>query len=68
MREDDDLGTPADIAAYLHTSISALAMLRHRSTGPPYIKAGRRVLYRWGDVREWLNRNTMLLISGQSNG
>jgi len=28
------------------------------STGPKFIKRGSRVLYRWPDVLEWLDRNT----------
>jgi Helix-turn-helix domain len=52
------LATPAEVAEYLHTSTASLAQDRYRGTGPKYIKRGSRVLYRWSDVLEWLERNT----------
>ena len=54
----DDLGTPQEIATYLHTSIARLAQMRYQGTGPRFVKVGRRVLYRWVDVRGWLDENT----------
>jgi hypothetical protein len=32
---------------------------RYKGTGPKFIKRGSRVLYRWSDVLEWLDRNTI---------
>jgi len=52
------LATPAEVAQYLHTTTVALAQDRYRGTGPKFIKRGSRVLYRWSDVLEWLERNT----------
>jgi hypothetical protein len=52
------LATPAEVAEYLHTTIASLAQIRYRGTGPKFIKRGSRVLYRWSDVVEWLDRNT----------
>ena len=49
---------PAEVAQYLHNTTAALAQDRYRGTGPKFIKRGSRVLYRWSDVLEWLNRNT----------
>lgn len=57
--EMSDLGTPSDVAKYLHSSIANLAQLRYTGRGPKFIKVGRRVLYRWSDVADWLDRNTM---------
>lgn len=37
----------------------SLAQNRYRGTGPKFIKHGSRVLYRWSDVLEWLDRNTI---------
>jgi hypothetical protein len=51
------LATPAEVAEYLHTT-AALAQDRYKGTGPKFIKCGSRVLYRWRDVLEWLDRNT----------
>jgi hypothetical protein len=54
-----DLGTPGDVAEYLHTTVTNVAQLRYTGRGPKFIKAGRRILYRWSDVADWLDRNTM---------
>jgi hypothetical protein len=54
-----DLGTPPEVAEYLHTSVAQLAQFRYRGIGPRFVKVGRRVLYRWSDVADWLDRNTM---------
>lgn len=53
------LGTPAEVAEYLRTTTAALAQDRYKGTGPKFIKRGSRVLYRWSDVLEWLDLNTI---------
>jgi hypothetical protein len=53
------LATPAEVAEYLHTTSASLTQNRYRGTGPKFIKRGSRVLYRWSDVVEWLDRNTI---------
>ncbi len=52
------LASPAEPAEYFHTTTASLAQDRYRGTGPKFIKRGSRVLYRWSDVVEWLDRNT----------
>jgi hypothetical protein len=34
------LGTPAEVATYLHTTTAALAQDRYKGTGPKFIKRG----------------------------
>jgi hypothetical protein len=53
------LATPAEVAEYLRTTTAALAQDRYKGIGPKFIKRGRRVLYRWSDVSEWLDHNTI---------
>jgi hypothetical protein len=53
------LATPPEVAEYLHTTTASLAQDRYKGTGPKFIKRGSRVLYRWSDVLEWLDRNTI---------
>ena len=53
------LAVPAEVALYLHTTTAALAQDRYKGTGAKFIKRGRRVLYCWSDVFEWLDRNTI---------
>ena len=57
--EMPDLATPGEVAEYLRSSVARLAQLRYMGRGPKFIKVGRKVLYRWSDVSEWLDRNTM---------
>lgn len=52
------LAVPSEVAEYLHTTTAALAQNRYMGNGPKFIKLGSRVLYRWSDVLEWLDRNT----------
>jgi hypothetical protein len=54
-----ELGTPDAVAKYLHTTVDALAQKRYLGNGPKFIKTGRKVLYRWSDVLEWLAHNTI---------
>lgn len=57
-RSPDELGTPGEVAEYLHTTEGRLAQMRYLGTGPKYVKVGRRVLYRWTDIEEYLHANT----------
>ncbi len=56
---DIDTATAAQVAAVLDTTEAGLAQMRYRGTGPRFVKRGpRRVLYRWSDVRSYLDANT----------
>jgi hypothetical protein len=55
-----ETATAKEVAAYLHTTEAGLAQLRYRGMGPKFIKIGpRKVIYRWSDIREYLDANTM---------
>jgi hypothetical protein len=56
---DMDTATAAQVAPVLDTTEAGLAQMRYRGTGPRFVKRGRRVLYRWSDVRDYLNANTL---------
>lgn len=49
---------PTQLAAYLHTSEAVLAQERYRGVGIPYVRHGRRILYRVSDIRAYLDANT----------
>lgn len=55
----DELATPDEVAAHMHTTTASLAQDRYKGMGVPYIKVGRRVLYRWNDVQAYLDANTV---------
>ncbi|MED5813859.1 DNA-binding protein [Mycolicibacterium sp. 050232] len=55
----DETATPKEVAAYLHTTEAGLAQMRYRGVGPKFVKVGpRKVIYRWADVRAYLDANT----------
>jgi predicted DNA-binding transcriptional regulator AlpA len=55
MKNTDTLTVPSrDAARMVGLSESTLAKLRLNGNGPIYCKLGRRVVYRAGDLEEWL--------------
>ena len=54
-----ELATPKQVAQALYTTEAGLAQMRFRGTGPKFVKVVRRVLYRWSDVRAYLDANTL---------
>lgn len=55
---DMDTATAAEVAVVLDTTPAGLAQMRYRGTGPRFVRRGRRILYRWCDVRSYLEANT----------
>lgn len=55
---DMDTATAAEVAVVLDTTPAGLAQMRYRGTGPRFVHRGRRILYRWSDVRSYLEGNT----------
>ncbi len=54
---DEPIPAKAMPGLFQGTSIQTWAALRHRGTGPAYIKVMRRVYYRRRDVEAWLDGN-----------
>lgn len=54
-----EMATPPEVAEYMHTTPAALAQDRYQRRGIPYIKHGRKVLYRWADVHAYIAANTV---------
>ena len=51
----EEMATPAQVAEALHTTEASLAQMRYRGDGPVFARIGRRrVLYRWVDVKKWI--------------
>ena len=48
---------PNEAASYLRTSPRTLSRWRQMRIGPPWVRAGRAVLYRRKDLDEWLAQN-----------
>jgi hypothetical protein len=39
------------------TTDQSWAAMRHKGTGPRYVKLGRKVYYRRADLDEWIDKN-----------
>jgi hypothetical protein len=52
--QPDAIVTAEQVAAFRHTTYGNLAQERHMGRGPKYLKVGRRVFYRVGDVLDHL--------------
>jgi hypothetical protein len=46
--------TANDTSASYHIPKRTLERMRRDGTGPRYVKAGRRILYRLNDIESWL--------------
>lgn len=55
---------PAEAASVVRSSVAQLAQMRHKGTGPRFIKSGRKVLYRLSDLQAWLDQNTRTSTGG----
>jgi predicted DNA-binding transcriptional regulator AlpA len=51
----DELLTISEVAAIVRAPIATLRYWRHLGTGPRSFRLGRRVVYRVGDLRAWID-------------
>jgi Predicted transcriptional regulator len=56
--DDDALIPAAYLSQYVPVARQTLARWRYEGQGPRFLKIGRMVAYRTGDVREWLQKRT----------
>ena len=54
MDDDDDLLTTEEAAKILRCEKKTLINWRREGKGPPFVKLGRKVFYRRGDLREYI--------------
>jgi hypothetical protein len=57
--DSDALLTEAQAADLLNLSIRTLQAWRTRAAGPAFVRAGRAIRYRRGDLRSWIDANTV---------
>jgi excisionase family DNA binding protein len=53
---DEQLMTEDEVAEYLRVTKRTVRAWRLESTGPPWLRVGRFIRYRRGDVDGWLER------------
>jgi excisionase family DNA binding protein len=54
MSDRRPLASIEDVSVYLGVSITTIRQWRVRREGPPGIKVGRYIRFRWEDVDAWL--------------
>ena len=54
-REYNDLMNAEMAAVFTGLAVATLAKLRCLGGGPPYLKLGRKVVYRRADLADWLD-------------
>lgn len=52
--DDDALIRAQDVSRYTGIASQTHARWRHEGAGPRFVRLGRRVFYRAGDLREWI--------------
>lgn len=58
MQYENIYFTTTEAAKYVRCSSRTLEAFRLGGTGPKFVKAGRRVLYRVSDLESWLQAQT----------
>lgn len=54
----DRLLSPQELAVYLGVPLATVYGWRYRGNGPPGIRIGRHLRYRWSDLQSWLTAQT----------
>jgi excisionase family DNA binding protein len=55
---DDALLTEDEAADSLRISVRTLQAWRLKAAGPPFVRVGRAIRYRCGDIKAWIKLNT----------
>ena len=56
MEPLDRLLTVEDLADYLGVPVATIYAWRYRHQGPPGLRVGRHLRYRWADVQRWIHQ------------
>jgi excisionase family DNA binding protein len=62
------LGEPLEVADILKVPLTTLYQWRYKGIGPPSIRVGRHIRYRWADVEAWLEERQGSLVSRTRRG
>ncbi len=49
----DRLASPEQLSAFLQVPVKTIYRWRSSGEGPPAIKVGRHLRFRWADIDEW---------------
>lgn len=65
MDSADELIGIREVAGLLGVAVHTVHSMRHRNTGPPGWRRGKRLVWRRGDVEDFLVRERALTLRGQ---
>jgi excisionase family DNA binding protein len=54
MQRLEPLISAQDLAEYLAVPVATIYAWRYRRQGPPGLRVGRHVRFRWSDVERWI--------------
>jgi hypothetical protein len=57
---DEPLLSQTETAVILDQKPATLTMWRHLGKGPPYLKIGKRILYRPADLRKYIDQQVIV--------
>ena len=63
-QQDRKTLTPKDVERVYSLNIGTLGNMRYFKVGPPYLKVGKKVLYRAEDIEKYLSQNVILTSGG----
>lgn len=66
MAQADELIGARDVAELMEVELDTVYSMRHRGTGPTGWRRGKRLVFRRGDVENYLIRERALTLRGQS--
>jgi excisionase family DNA binding protein len=59
MDQRRPLGKTPEVAAYLGVPVQTLYVWRTKGEGPPAVRVGRHLRYRWSDVDTWVEQQAV---------
>ena len=54
MSNDKRLANVVELATYLGVPVKTLYAWRYKRKGPPALRVGRHLRYRWSDIDRWV--------------
>lgn len=64
MEHEDRLLGVHELASHLDVPVKTLYAWRYRREGPPALRVGRHLRYRWSDVQAWIQQRIDTPASG----
>jgi hypothetical protein len=63
VKQQTEYITVQELEIRAKISSRTLRNWRNRRIGPPFIKVGKQILYKWADIEAWLNAHQVQTIA-----